>query len=99
MTAKLTCKARDPETGVLTFEYTCDRRIITFTAPVEEMESWWKACKTVDDMTDAPFKTGPGIFDHPVISFALFSLNMMIGGNEEMVGAEFSVNANTKVQP
>ena len=47
-------------------------------------------------MMDAPFKTGPGIFDHPVISFALFSLNMMLGGNEELVGAEYAITAKVK---
>lgn len=98
MSAKLTCKAKDPETGICTFDYQCDRRVVTFYAPFEELESWWKSCKTIDEMTDAPFKTGPGIFDHPVISFALFSLVMMIGGNEELVGAEFNVTAPNKVQ-
>ena len=99
MSAKLICKAKDPETGVCTFEYQCDRRVITFTAPFEELETRWKGCKTIDEMTDAPFKTGPGIFDHPVISFCLFSLVMMIGGNEDLVGAEYTVTANEKVKP
>lgn len=98
MSAKLTCKAKDAETGICTFDYTCDSRVITFYAEFEELETWWKGCKTIDEMTDAPFKTGPGIFDHPVISFALFSLVMMIGGNEDLVGAEYNVTAPKKVQ-
>ncbi len=98
MSAKLTCKSKDPETGVctFTFEYPGDKRVITFSAPFEEIENWWKGCKTIDQMMDAPFKTGPGIFDHPVISFALFSLSMMLGGNEELVGAEYAITAKVK---
>ena len=39
MSAKLTCKSKDPETGVctFTFEYPGDKRVITFSAPFEEI--------------------------------------------------------------
>lgn len=96
MSAKLTCTAKHPETGVCTFVYECGGRIVNFTAPFEELESWWKSCATLDQMTDAPFKTGPGIFDHPIISFVLYSMVMMVGGDEELVGAEYSVTAPKK---
>lgn len=97
MSAKLTCTAKHPETGICTFVHELDGRVLNFTASFEEIESWWKSCTTLDQMTDAPFPTGPGIFDHPVISFALYSMVMMIGGQEDLVGAEYSVVAPKKV--
>lgn len=104
MSAKIICKSKDPETGVCTFVYSQStpsdkNRVVEFTAPYAELETWFKSASTIEDMTDAPFKTGPGIFDHPVISFCLFSLVMMVGGNEDLVGAEFNVTATRKVQP
>lgn len=99
MTTKLTCTAQHPETGVLTFVYECGGRIINFTCTAEELEVWTKSASNVTEMCDAPFKTGPGIFDHPIMSFALYSLYMQIGGNEELVGAELNITAPMKVQP
>ena len=98
MSAKLICRAKDAETGICTFDYTSNGRTITFYPEFEELESWWKSCTTLAEMLDASFKTGPGIFDHPVLSFALYSLVMMIGGNEELVGAEYTVTAPQEVK-
>lgn len=97
MSTKLTCTAQHPETGICTFVYVNGTRILNFTASFAEIDTWCKNAVTMMEMCDAPFPTGPGIFDHPVISFALYSLVMQLGGNEELVGAELSMTANQKV--
>lgn len=101
MSLKLKCTGKD-QNEVHTFVCTgvaYEGREFTFAVPFAELEAWSKKATTMIEMMDAPFNTGPGIFDHPIASFALYSMVMSLGGNEELVGAELSLTANKKVTP
>ena len=95
MSLKLKCTGRD-EKGVLTFVCTgvgYPNREFTFTAAETAVDDWSKKAVTMVDMCDAPFQTGPGIFDQPITCFALYALVMSIAGDEDLVGAEYVINA------